>query len=183
MLRVIIIGLIVCLAASCRDEQSTAPETNSNSTKTNAVTFDTTIIEFGNIIPNDEALRYIAHYNRIYNTPGRPMTKSVWFTKELFKYIYETTKDDASIDGVRIFLGAYDTPPSRVRVQHPNQISLFMVATKKGPSSTHINDFDIFKTSKAPFDALNHGELCPPNTGCETVDLPSLTSDSSNSKN
>ena len=53
---------------------------------------------------------------------------------------------------------------------------------KKGPGSTHINDFDHFKTSRAPFDALNHGELCPPNTGCETVDLPSFTSDSSNNK-
>jgi hypothetical protein len=177
MLRIIkLLTILIIGITSCRDEDN--KEISKSGTTALPAKSDTidNKIEFGNIIPSKEALTYIDHYNKIYNgNPMRPMTKSVWFSREFFEYIYTSLKDADTIDGIRIYLGAYNTRPRTVPTDHPNQISLFWIATRQDTvqgSNRHLNDTGFFKRPDKIFESLNHGELCPPNTGCEELPPP-----------
>jgi hypothetical protein len=95
------------------------------------------------------------------------MTTAIWFDREVFEYIASALeRDTGTIDGIRVYLGAYDKHPNdKPETDHKNQISVFLVPTSKN-GNEHKDEPDFFQELKRL--VLNHGELCPPKTGCRS---------------
>lgn len=169
---------LLCIISSCNQNSSDSNKTEPGEKEANAIQSQDTSanqpnpkIEFGNLIPGRDAIDYVRHYKKIYQA-SKQTTNAVWFSKEFIKYVNEAMQQDGGVDGVRIYLGAYDTPPTGVVTHHKDQISLFWMATR--PSQTdanrHLNDTSFFKLPQKltpKTQVLNHGKLCPPDI-CET---------------
>lgn len=103
-------------------------------------------------------------------------TQAVWFSKNVFNYVFAAINSTSSCDGVRIYFGKYyklsDMDQGYIGAKYSTPISLFWVATKENsdPKKPHKDDWDffpkIYKSAimKDPIHtkaALNHGQLCP----------------------
>lgn len=97
-----------------------------------------------------------------------PLSEGIWFSRCVFSYLRLLIENTShQIDGIRIYMGAYDyKDPNRPSQIDSNQSTLILVPTTEGTSPGEHNDrWDIIKTNilfKAD-GALNHGELCPRN--------------------
>ncbi len=123
-------------------------------------------VGFGNLISEKEAKQYIKNFKKIYQDQagGKKLTRAIWFDRAVFEYIYNELQRDKGVDGIRIYLGAYDTAPGGVTTEHPNQISVFLVPTRPGIVPGSVNDWTFFQAP--PTLILNHGRLCPPELNC-----------------
>ncbi len=120
---------------------------------------------FGNLISKEEALKYVIHFKKIHGkTPDKPpLTRAVWFDREVFEFIASELKRDSELSGIRVYLGAYDAVPGGVAADK-DQISIFIVPTRSGTTGGHVSDWDFFKIPETL--VLNHGRLCPPEPDC-----------------
>ncbi len=157
-------------------------------------------IETGSIITGKQAQIYINNYREIYSNRAlikrvgsvfkkRQMTKAIWFNQKFISDLdsmlerndistNNPTTDTGRIDGIRIYLGAYDDKlPDGITSDHQNPISLFWVATRdrsaRDSSAYHADDINYFKPllklqklkngNTRRKDIANHGQLCPDN--------------------
>jgi hypothetical protein len=96
------------------------------------------------------------------------LSRAVWIDKDVIDYLNDILQNNGSIDGIRIYFGAYNG------MGHPNQqyyhqATVFIVPTDQvGTADKHKDNYSYIERLKAAlhnkFDgALNHGELCPTN--------------------
>lgn len=131
-----------------------------------------------NEIEDEEAMRIICEMKADPGSSGK--TKAVWFSRELVEEMYEYLKANGN-DGVRVYMGKYPHKdpykeiPSRgnKKNDYRGKHTLVIIPTNKISDTESADDLvwkdckDLEKELPADFlKAYNHGELCPPLTGC-----------------
>ena len=106
------------------------------------------------------------------------LSKSVWMSREALMLLFSQIITDNKIDGLRFYLGAYETKSSinpAPGQYYNNQVSVIIVPTTYGTSfphhkSNHKDDWNFFhsflleqfkKETIKMGGGFNHGELCP----------------------
>lgn len=134
-------------------------------------------IKDGNKIPSEHAKLLIQTY-RDEEGHGDKKSRAIWFSVSDLAEILAlatATVDEKVCNGIRIYLAKY--PKDATEIQPPNseyfsRETLVFVPTYDqivGGIIKRRNLFDVFASIVRPIDGnegFNHGELCPPETGC-----------------
>lgn len=161
------IALFIGLSAACNNN-STAPKESTEQPKQIAATETESLdaVGLGNFyIDVKDAEKYIKHFRKMFrkNDKDDSLSRSVWFSKEMIKVLNAKLQEDSlNLDGVRIYLAAYDHKIAGTNAKYKNQVTLILVPTNDS-SGYHKDNWNIFTKSmnKSLMDGLNHGDLCP----------------------
>ncbi len=108
-------------------------------------------------------------------------TRSVWFSKQKLDELFEengysNTMPDTEKKkyGLRIYFGVHDKDSilTDIPVEHDNQQMAILYVTKKEGVATNVSATDVNTLETPGSDVgkgMNHGQLCPPDSGCEDV--------------
>jgi hypothetical protein len=131
----------------------------------------------GSEIPSEHAKLLVQTY-RDEEGHGNNKTRAVWFSvPDLAKIIALATGtvDGKTCNGIRIYFAKYPKNDIVIKPPYPEYFSretLVFVPTYDetvGGSPKHRDLFNVLSPIAYPFDGnqgFNHGELCPPETGC-----------------
>lgn len=152
--------LSVCLTVllfSCNNDQGRLPGAGAFNPPN--------VTGIGNIVlPEKEAMKYIANFEKIFKTKGGTKNDSlsiaVWFDKKVIHFLDSVLQANGSVDGVRAYFAAYDNfVPGVPGQKFENQATLIFVATNQS-GIKHIDNWKIIPDF-FPYGGLNHGSLCP----------------------
>ena len=151
------------------------------------------IAKVNGVIPNHEAIELIDEYKRRVGTNTKTKSRSVWFSLQELEEIVEEIKRINQRDktkfgnGVRVYFAKYkgseyenvDTPHGKKNYNGKRTVVIIPTYTI-GLSGTIFYDdisredllISLIEQKKNAkqinfMTAYNHGELCPPETGCE----------------
>ena len=143
------------------------------------------------VIPNPEAIDIIDEYKIRVGTNHKTKSRSVWFglkdLEDVITAINGINKKDKTKfgNGVRIYFAKYkkggyedvNTPHGKQNYNKKRTLVIIPTYTMESTGSIFHDDIErsdvqkslIEKTKpgKKDLEAFNHGELCPPQTGCE----------------
>lgn len=104
-------------------------------------------------------------------------TRSVWFSKQKLDELFEENgysntlpDDEKKMYGLRIYFGVHDkdTIITDIPDASDNQQMAILYVTKK--ESMAIRDVTTLQTPGSDVGkGMNHGQLCPPDSGCEDL--------------
>lgn len=107
------------------------------------------------------------HYRRRLETTQIQIPTNIFFEETLIRELAKRMTD-SGYSGIRIYFGAYDSVIAAARIGTPFATSptVFIVETKfltKNGEKSHYDQFNkACPSTLNPFDAYNHGHLCPP---------------------
>jgi hypothetical protein len=145
----------------------------------NSMQLINSIVEFrdGTEIPSEHAKLLIQTF-RNRQGEGNEKTRAVWFSVTDLARILAlatSTVNGITCNGIRIYLAKYPTDNADIEPPNPlyfNRETVVFVPTYDetiGNNTRHRDLFDVLAPINRPFDGnqgFNHGELCPPETGC-----------------
>src|SRR5687768_14876197 len=136
---------------------------NIGDTLIDALDFSDTVVGMANIIPTEQAKRYVNNMKG-FRWWHHKASSSVWFDKKAIQYLGDFLDRDVAnkYDGVRVHLIQYDKKRTAEGQRYRKQISILFVPTVEKKSCWEALKP---KVGIRAYDALNHGELCPNN--CE----------------
>ena len=113
-------------------------------------------------ITEQEAGDYITHFREVFRHKDKDdsLSRSVWFSKDVIKMLNDGLQNKSNnLDGVRLYLAAYDKKVPGTGSEDNNQATIILVPTTDS-SGAHADRWNIFKKPTG-MDVLNHGQLCP----------------------
>lgn len=133
--------------------------------------------EDGTLIPSEHAKLLVQTY-RDEEGHGSKKSRAVWFSVQDLAQILAlatSTVDDVTCNGIRIHFAKYPETDAEIKPPNPAYLrreTLVFVPTYDqivGGKIKHRDLFDVLSPIVRPIDGnqgFNHGELCPPETGC-----------------